>query len=124
MRWTPQNEELLWQTIFETQTLNLDLDKIAEGWPGYDKPTAKALKEHLGKYRKGIKSGITFSMNAKRPGDDGSVTPSPRKKRAAKKVQDEEGSDNEPATPTPKKKRVTKKKVKDEEVSDEAGVEA
>ncbi|PYH34164.1 uncharacterized protein BO87DRAFT_425942 [Aspergillus neoniger CBS 115656] len=124
MRWTPENEELLWRTIFETQTLTLDLDKIAEGWPGDDKPTAKALKEHLAKYRKGIKSGISFSMNWKRPADDSSATPTPKKRRATKKVKEEEVSDDGPTTPTPKKNRQTKKMVKEEEVSDDSGVEA
>ncbi|CAK48250.1 hypothetical protein CBS115989_5502 [Aspergillus niger] len=125
MRWTPENEDLLWRTIFETQTLNLDLDKIAEGWPGDDKPTAKALKEHLGKYRKGIKSGITFSMNVKRPADDSSATPSPKKRRAAtkQKAKGEEVSDNGSATLSPRKKRSTMKKVKYEEVSEESDID-
>lgn len=92
---------------------------------GDDKPTAKALKEHLPKYRKGIKSGISFSMNGKRPADDSSATPTPKKRRATKKVKEGEVSDDGPTTPTPKKNRQTKKKVKEEEeVSDDSGVEA
>lgn len=94
------------------------------GTAGEDKPTAKALKEHLAKFRKGIKSGISFSMNGKRPADDSSATPTPKKRRTTKKAKEEEVSDDGPTTPTPKKNYQTKNKVKEEEVSDDSGVEA
>lgn len=60
MRWTPENEDLvtiplhntlqLWRTIFETQTLNLDLDKIAEGWREFI--ISRPLYEHKSKNNK------------------------------------------------------------------------
>ncbi|PYI02463.1 hypothetical protein BO78DRAFT_422509 [Aspergillus sclerotiicarbonarius CBS 121057] len=92
MRWTLENEHVLWRTIFETQNLTLDLDKIADAWPGDDKPTARAIKEHLEKFRRGLKSGnsVTFSMSGKRGADDDSAVSTPRKKRTPKKVKKEE----------------------------------
>ncbi|PWY91690.1 hypothetical protein BO94DRAFT_583624 [Aspergillus sclerotioniger CBS 115572] len=107
MRWTLENEHVLWRTIFETQNLTLDLDKIAEAWPGDDMPTARAIKEHLEKFRRGLKSGnsVTFSMGGKRAADDDSsgAVATPRKKRATKKKvkqeQDEEGENDDDFTP-------------------------
>ncbi|RAL01235.1 uncharacterized protein BO80DRAFT_444681 [Aspergillus ibericus CBS 121593] len=99
MRWTLENEHVLWRTIFETQNLTLDLDKIAEAWLGDDKPTARAIKEHLEKFRKGSKSGnsMTFSMSRKRAGGDDSAVPTPRKKRTSKKVKKEKEDDEDDA---------------------------
>ncbi|PWY68393.1 hypothetical protein BO70DRAFT_400314 [Aspergillus heteromorphus CBS 117.55] len=87
MRWTLDNEHVLWRTIFETQSLTLDLDKIADAWPGDEKPTARAIKEHLEKFRRNLTSGntVTFSMKPKRPAEASGASPSPRKKRATKK---------------------------------------
>jgi hypothetical protein len=49
---------------------------------GDEKPTPKALKEHLGKYRKSLggDNKITFGMSAKRSPDDGVPVGKPRKK--------------------------------------------
>ncbi|OOF99279.1 hypothetical protein ASPCADRAFT_2702 [Aspergillus carbonarius ITEM 5010] len=101
MRWTLENEHVLWRTIFETQNLTLDLDKIAEAWPGDDKPTARAVKEHLEKFRRGLKSGnsVTFSMGGKRAADDDGAIATPRKKRTPKKKVKEEEKD-EDVTPS------------------------
>ncbi|KAK5696390.1 hypothetical protein LTS12_028571, partial [Elasticomyces elasticus] len=78
MRWSTENENILWRTIFQTQTLNLELDKVSEAWPGDEKPTPKALKEKLDKYRRNASNNVTFSM-----GKNPSVS-SPRKTRAKK----------------------------------------
>ncbi|PYH96656.1 hypothetical protein BO71DRAFT_427906 [Aspergillus ellipticus CBS 707.79] len=87
MRWTLDNEHLLWRTIFETQSLTLDLDTIADAWPGDDKPTPRAIKEHLEKFRKNLTSGhsVTFSMTTKRPATSAGASPRPCKKRETKK---------------------------------------
>ncbi|KAJ0425659.1 hypothetical protein BJY00DRAFT_308390 [Aspergillus carlsbadensis] len=81
MRWTEENKEMLWNTIFKTQSFHLDLDAISVEWPGDEKPTPKALKEHLGKYRKGPSGDnkITFGMSAKH----GVPVGKPRRKSAA-----------------------------------------
>ncbi|KAL2796391.1 hypothetical protein BJX66DRAFT_336143 [Aspergillus keveii] len=73
MRWTEENKEILWNTIFKTQSFYIDLDVVSATWPGDEKPTPKALKEHLSKYRKSLggENKITFGMSAKRSPDDG-----------------------------------------------------
>ncbi|PTU25363.1 hypothetical protein P175DRAFT_0472589 [Aspergillus ochraceoroseus IBT 24754] len=90
MRWTKENEEILWRTFFETQNVNIDLDKLANGWPGAEKPTPKALKEHLSKFRKNLRgeNTVTFSMSVKRK-TDSDVDGSPQKKRTPKKAKKE-----------------------------------
>ncbi|CEL03133.1 hypothetical protein ASPCAL04290 [Aspergillus calidoustus] len=77
--------EDLWNTIFKTQSFHIDLDGVAAAWPGDDKPTPKALKEHLSKYRKSLggDNKITFGMSAKRTADDGVPVGKPRKKAGA-----------------------------------------
>ncbi|KAL3459118.1 hypothetical protein BJX64DRAFT_291515 [Aspergillus heterothallicus] len=84
MRWNEENKEILWNTIFKTQSFHLDLDTISAEWPGEEKPTPKAIKEFLGRYRKSLggDNKITFGMNAKRAGEDGIPTGKPRKKAA------------------------------------------
>ena len=64
-------------------------------------------------------------MNVKRPADDSSATPSPKKRRAATKqtAKGEEMSDNGSATLSPRKKRSTMKKIKYEEVSEESDID-
>ncbi|RDW70906.1 uncharacterized protein DSM5745_08417 [Aspergillus mulundensis] len=88
MRWTEDAEKMLWQTIFNTQSFHLELHKIAEGWPGDEKPTAKALKEHLQKYRKELGSDckVTFGMTSKASAGEGSVPVTPRKRATPKKA--------------------------------------
>ncbi|KAL3452069.1 hypothetical protein BJX65DRAFT_303782 [Aspergillus insuetus] len=82
MRWTEENKEILWNTIFKTQSFHIDLDVVSATWPGDEKPTPKALKEHLGKYRKSLggDNKITFGMSAKRSPDDGIPVGKPRRK--------------------------------------------
>ncbi|KAL3492794.1 hypothetical protein BJX62DRAFT_235951 [Aspergillus germanicus] len=84
MRWTEENKESLWNTIFKTQSFHIDLDVVSAAWPGDEKPTPKALKEHLSKYRKSLggDNKITFGMSAKRSPDDGVPVGKPRKKAA------------------------------------------
>ncbi|KAL4784219.1 hypothetical protein BJX76DRAFT_357295 [Aspergillus varians] len=64
MRWNKENEDILWKTAFRIHAFRMDLDRISEAWPGPEKPTPKALKEHLTKYRKtlGDDNKITFGM--------------------------------------------------------------
>ncbi|KAA8644279.1 hypothetical protein EYZ11_002831 [Aspergillus tanneri] len=85
MRWTPDNELTLLRTIFDTQNLHIDIDKIAEFWPGEEKPTPKALEQQLYKYRKNPKceNTVTFSKG-RRSGESNDGTP--RKKRATRKT--------------------------------------
>ncbi|RAH65272.1 uncharacterized protein BO66DRAFT_443267 [Aspergillus aculeatinus CBS 121060] len=70
MKWTPENMNILWETLFETHNLTIDIDKMATVWPNDDeKPTARAIKERLEKFRRNLKNGgstITFSMGGKR----------------------------------------------------------
>ncbi|PYI32047.1 hypothetical protein BP00DRAFT_165475 [Aspergillus indologenus CBS 114.80] len=70
MKWTPENMNILWETLFETHNLTIDIDKMAAVWPNDDeKPTARAIKERLEKFRRNLKNGgstITFSMGGKR----------------------------------------------------------
>ncbi|KAJ5092480.1 hypothetical protein NUU61_007350 [Penicillium alfredii] len=75
MRWTQENENILWKTLFTTQKLNIDLDKLASNWPGDEKPTPKALKEHLSKYRKGATGDSMRRNTAKAPIDDEADVP-------------------------------------------------
>ncbi|GKZ22247.1 hypothetical protein AbraIFM66951_007463 [Aspergillus brasiliensis] len=85
-RWTDENKATLLRLLFETQTFQIDLDKIVDAWPGDDKPTGKALSEQLGKYRK-PGSSISFRYTkGKRGAPDGSGssapnTPTPKKAR-------------------------------------------
>ncbi|RAH67002.1 uncharacterized protein BO66DRAFT_458467 [Aspergillus aculeatinus CBS 121060] len=85
MRWTDENEQILWKLIFETQTITLDLDKVAQAWPGDDKPTPKAIERHLEKYRKSG-SGVSFQKGQQKRADAeaGPATPSKKRKKAAK----------------------------------------
>ncbi|XHF98524.1 hypothetical protein AWENTII_002072 [Aspergillus wentii] len=86
MRWTQENEQILWKTIFETQSFHIDLDKLSKAWPGEDKPSPKALEGQLSKYRKNLKGDntITFSLGSKRSAN--SESGPPRKRRATKKA--------------------------------------
>ncbi|BCS19108.1 uncharacterized protein APUU_11936A [Aspergillus puulaauensis] len=96
MRWTQENEEILWQTVFRTHSFHMDLTKIAQEWPGDDKPTPKALKEHLTKYRKSLGGDgrITFGMTGLNAA--GTPTGTPRKKGPGPT---KKGGDSAPATP-------------------------
>ncbi|KAL2831886.1 hypothetical protein BJY01DRAFT_254105 [Aspergillus pseudoustus] len=84
MRWTEDNKDILWSTIFKTQSFHLDLDTISAEWTGDEKPTPKAIKEFLGRYRKSLRADnkITFGMSAKRAAEDGIPAGKPRKKAA------------------------------------------
>ncbi|KAH8429001.1 uncharacterized protein LDX57_006672 [Aspergillus melleus] len=95
MRWTQENEQILLRTIFATQDIHLNLDEIAEAWPGDEKPTPKALSEQLHKYRKNGNgtNKVTFSGAKRKADDSGPVTP--RKKASPKKAS--------PKKATPKK---------------------
>ncbi|KAL4919851.1 hypothetical protein BDW62DRAFT_199572 [Aspergillus aurantiobrunneus] len=97
MRWTKEAEEMLWQTVFKTHTFHMDLAQISKAWPGDDKPTPKALKEHMAKYRKklGGDTRITFGMGSKKDTEGSTVIATPRKRRASGK-----DGDSAPATPT------------------------
>ncbi|KAL4938395.1 hypothetical protein BDV06DRAFT_226026 [Aspergillus oleicola] len=105
MRWTKEAEETLWQTIFNTQTINLELDKISEAWPENDKPTPKALKEHLQRYRKAGECKVTFSLGKKGAASGGNSAPATPRKRgtAAKKTNGTDGG-TESAPVTPRKR--------------------
>ncbi|PWY86857.1 hypothetical protein BO70DRAFT_394870 [Aspergillus heteromorphus CBS 117.55] len=98
MRWTEDNKETLLRLIFETQSFVIELDKIADAWPGDEKPTTKALSEQLGKYRKPGCS-VTFSAVKKGKGggaESAPVTPRKRRKSAKAKsspVAESEGDD-------------------------------
>ncbi|PYI03759.1 hypothetical protein BO78DRAFT_451155 [Aspergillus sclerotiicarbonarius CBS 121057] len=82
-RWTDENKAILLRLIFETQSFTIDLDKIVDAWPTEnDKPTAKALSEQLGKYRKpGSSISFSYGKKGKRGATEDPVTPSPRKSR-------------------------------------------
>ncbi|BCR87304.1 uncharacterized protein ACHE_31291S [Aspergillus chevalieri] len=94
MRWTTENENILWRTIFQTQNLTFELDKVSQAWPGSDKPTPKAIKEKLDKYRRAGNNKVTFSMGPKNvtvtdtasPRTTATPTPTPRKPRTSKKA--------------------------------------
>ncbi|RAL15785.1 uncharacterized protein BO97DRAFT_458675 [Aspergillus homomorphus CBS 101889] len=99
MRWTPENMSILWETFFESHNLTIDVDKMAAIWPnpitlvadGEEKPTARAIKERLEKFRRNLKNGgITFSMGTKRASNqDSPAKATPKKKRVTKKMKDE-----------------------------------
>ncbi|KAI9035206.1 uncharacterized protein KD926_004290 [Aspergillus affinis] len=99
----------LLRTIFETQDIRLNLDEIAEAWPGDEKSTPKALSEQLHKYRKNGKgtNKITFTMASKRKADDSSAG-TPRKKATPKKAT--------PKKATPKKGGIKAEATEDEMV--------
>ncbi|RAL02381.1 uncharacterized protein BO80DRAFT_472381 [Aspergillus ibericus CBS 121593] len=82
-RWTDENKAILLRLIFETQSFTIDPDKIVDAWPTEnDKPTAKALSEQLGKYRKsGSSISFSYTKKGKRGVSDEPGTPSPRKAR-------------------------------------------
>ncbi|KAL2853577.1 hypothetical protein BJX68DRAFT_265044 [Aspergillus pseudodeflectus] len=124
----------LWNTIFKTQSFHIDLDGVAAAWPGDEKPTPKALKEHLSKYRKSLggDNKITFGMSAKRTADDGAPVGKPRKKTTGAATG--AGAQKNKATPKPrgatvakgksanakgKGKAAIKEEVQDEERSEE-----
>ncbi|KAL4949217.1 hypothetical protein BDW69DRAFT_79961 [Aspergillus filifer] len=101
MRWTKEAEETLWQTIFNTQPIHLELDKISEGWPDEEKPTPKALKEHLQRYRKAGACKVTFSM--KGTGAGGAPATPRRRTAGVKKASGAEAGTESPSA-TPKKR--------------------
>ncbi|PLB51657.1 hypothetical protein P170DRAFT_422647 [Aspergillus steynii IBT 23096] len=108
MRWSQENEQILWRTIFETQDLFIDLEKVANAWPGdeKDKPSVKALCEQLSKYRKASNGTNTVKLSmggAKRKAADSNTT-TPRKRATPKKA-------------TPKKKDKQAEPVQDEDTS-------
>ncbi|PYH42278.1 uncharacterized protein BP01DRAFT_385596 [Aspergillus saccharolyticus JOP 1030-1] len=97
MKWTPENMNVLWETLFETHDLTIDVDKMAATWPtphpDDEKPTPRAIKERLEKFRRNLKNGgssITFSMGTKRAGgpspESPQKTPPKKKKRVSKKA--------------------------------------
>ncbi|PLB51658.1 hypothetical protein P170DRAFT_471587 [Aspergillus steynii IBT 23096] len=130
MKWTQENEHLLLKVMFETQNMHIDFDKISSAWPGDVKPTPKALKEHLSKYRGKGQGSVTFGMSSR------SAPSTPRRKSSANKsAGGDEAGDNDvcddgamtPVTPTkrgasgeaatPRKRRATKKTAKETEIA-------
>ncbi|KAI2833595.1 hypothetical protein CBS63078_8777 [Aspergillus niger] len=115
-RWTDENKAALLRLIFETQTFQIDLDKIVDAWPGDDKPTGKALSEQLGKYRK-PGSSITFRFTkGKRGAPDGSGSSAPNTltpKRARKNGKAIKGKAEVPSSP------VLVPKIKGEDMEDD-----
>ncbi|KAI2824055.1 hypothetical protein CBS115989_874 [Aspergillus niger] len=115
-RWTDENKATLLRLIFETQTFQIDLDKIVDAWPGDDKPTGKALSEQLGKYRK-PGSSITFRFTkGKRGAPDGSGSSAPNTptpKRARKNGKAIKGKAEVPSSP------VLVPKIKGEDMEDD-----
>ncbi|EYE90680.1 uncharacterized protein EURHEDRAFT_381781 [Aspergillus ruber CBS 135680] len=65
MRWTTENENILWRTIFHTQDLALELEKVSQAWLGNDKPTPKIIEERLNKCRQTGNNKAIFSMGPK-----------------------------------------------------------
>ncbi|KAL4904995.1 hypothetical protein BDW74DRAFT_178561 [Aspergillus multicolor] len=89
MRWTEEAEKILWQTVFRTHAFTLELEKISKEWPGDERPTPKALKEHLAKWRKELGSDcqVKFNISSKSDCQGGSSAPvTPRKKVTPKKA--------------------------------------
>ncbi|EHA26467.1 hypothetical protein ASPNIDRAFT_36107 [Aspergillus niger ATCC 1015] len=130
-RWTDENKAALLRLIFETQTFQIDLDKIVDAWhthnnpdlitnlnpiAGDDKPTGKALSEQLGKYRK-PGSSITFRFTkGKRGAPDGSGSSAPNTltpKRARKNGKAIKGKAEVPSSP------VLVPKIKGEDMEDD-----
>ncbi|GJP94807.1 hypothetical protein AnigIFM63604_010257 [Aspergillus niger] len=137
-RWTDENKAALLRLIFETQTFQIDLDKIVDAWRKYtpltdthnnpdlitnlnpiagdDKPTGKALSEQLGKYRK-PGSSITFRFTkGKRGAPDGSGSSAPNTltpKRARKNGKAIKGKAEVPSSP------VLVPKIKGEDMEDD-----
>ncbi|KAL4887638.1 hypothetical protein BJY04DRAFT_212666 [Aspergillus karnatakaensis] len=114
MRWTDEKESLLWKTIFNTHAFHIDLDAVSKAWPEEEKPTPKALKEHLSKWRKAGETKVTFGMSAKKgaagDGGSGSAPVTPRKRGPNKKTLAAAATPKGTATPknTPTSKATPK----------------
>ncbi|KAL5361994.1 hypothetical protein BJX96DRAFT_176743 [Aspergillus floccosus] len=111
MRWTPENIEILFRTVCETQNLTINVVKVASNWPATESeeekgPTPKAIKEFLGKYKKTVKPGasLNISFSAKEAAETNSAAGTGRKRQSNAK-------DSSPAK---------KAKVIQEESDDEA----
>ncbi|KAL4872549.1 hypothetical protein BDV12DRAFT_193267 [Aspergillus spectabilis] len=132
MRWTDEKENLLWKTIFNTHAFHIDLDVVAKAWPEEEKPTPKALRGHLTKWRKAGDSKITLGMRTKKSGGGGveraagtgtpTATPrkrGPNKKTAAKEKEEvtdqDQGERGEKSTPIKKEEAYTETGCYDED---------
>ncbi|KAL4898067.1 hypothetical protein BDV59DRAFT_197021 [Aspergillus ambiguus] len=93
MRWTPENVQKLFHTICETQSLIINVETVAQNWPAATDedseaaPSAKAIKEFLGKYKKTMKPWATLniSFNTKDVPGTSSAASTPRKRKASAK---------------------------------------
>ncbi|KAF9884614.1 hypothetical protein FE257_001436 [Aspergillus nanangensis] len=114
MRWTLENEAKLLRVLLETQNIVINPAKIVEGWDGdEEKPTIKAIKEHLGKFKKTLKPGASLSLTGKTGGESANSTPRKRKATASTV----EGED-EPIEKTKKKTKSAKVAKMDDELSE------
>ncbi|RAO74002.1 uncharacterized protein BHQ10_010014 [Talaromyces amestolkiae] len=65
MQWTLANERLLFLRILELSNTTVDYRKVSETWPNEDeRPTARAVSEHIFKLKKLAKSGSAGSSTA------------------------------------------------------------
>ncbi|KAL4890506.1 hypothetical protein BDV59DRAFT_204221 [Aspergillus ambiguus] len=116
MKWTPENDQLLFLKILETHDFALDTKRVAEAWPqGENRPTPRAITERLVRMRQMVKASPNNSDSHFSIGKGTASTP--RKPRSTPKAAG--------TTSTGKRKRRAKKRDEyefDESADDQAAV--
>ncbi|CEJ56670.1 hypothetical protein PMG11_02871 [Penicillium brasilianum] len=117
MRWDTSADQLLLLKIVETHDISVDTNKVAAAWPvspdGQPGPTARAIKERIGKLRE----------LARRSGTPAAAGASPKRGRAKKATAPKADSDSQsPSTPAKRKRKSTSNA--EQEPRDDGDVEA
>ncbi|KAH0610769.1 uncharacterized protein H6S33_011196 [Morchella sextelata] len=80
MKWTADNDQLLFVKLIETHDVAIKAEKIREAWPkdGREVPTARAISERILRIRNGLKNANKGDGTGAVPG---SVPSTPRKRK-------------------------------------------
>ncbi|KAG0132164.1 hypothetical protein HOY82DRAFT_669536 [Tuber indicum] len=80
MKWTADNDQLLFLKLIETHDVSVRPQKIQEAWPrdGREVPTARAISERIAKIRNAVKTASTGTTSFS-PTSSAQTTPRKRK---------------------------------------------
>ncbi|CAI7667351.1 hypothetical protein N7533_006974 [Penicillium manginii] len=64
VRWTAENDQILFMKILETHEISVDSGKVAAAWPGEEesRPTGRAIKERITKIKEILKNSTGKSL--------------------------------------------------------------
>ncbi|CUS09978.1 unnamed protein product [Tuber aestivum] len=81
MKWSAENDQLLFLKLIETHDVSVKPQKIQEAWPrdGREVPTARAISERIAKLRNVVKTTSTSAASSL-PASSTQTTPRKRKK--------------------------------------------